>query len=57
MGLITVDSLKDAALGAPFVIAGTLVGLAVGRRVSAERFRRASWIGLGLLGVWLALGG
>jgi uncharacterized membrane protein YfcA len=52
-GLFTREVLIDAAAAVPAVGAGLLLGLALGRRVSAARFRRASWAALGALGVVL----
>jgi len=44
------------ALGlAPVIVVGAVAGLALGRRMPAERFRTASWVALGLLGIGLAL--
>jgi len=55
VGLIDAEVLQLAALFVPWVIAGAVSGLALGRRVSPERFRRISWIALGGLGAALAL--
>jgi uncharacterized membrane protein YfcA len=44
---------SDAAVGVPAVIAGAWLGLRVARRVDAQRFRRACWLGLAALGVAL----
>lgn len=52
-GLMTAAVWRDAALALPFVVAGSYAGLALARRVPAERFRRACWIALGSLGVAL----
>ena len=41
----------------PFVMAGVSAGIALARRVSPERFRRACWVALGLLGVGLLTAG
>jgi uncharacterized membrane protein YfcA len=55
VGLNDGEIVRLAALGTPFVVAGAMTGLALGRRVSAERFRTASWVGLSLLGAWLVV--
>jgi len=55
LGLIDGEILRLALWLAPSVIAGAVAGLAIGRRVPAERFRTASWVALGLLGIGLAL--
>jgi len=55
VGLIDAEILRMAAWLTPSVLLGAIAGLALGRRVSAERFRTASWVALGLLGVLLAL--
>jgi uncharacterized membrane protein YfcA len=52
-GLMTGPVWRDAALAAPFVVGGLLVGLRLGRRLHAEHFHRVSWIGLGTLGLAL----
>ncbi len=54
-GMITESVLHDAVTGVVVAIAGATAGLLIGRRVSAERFRRASWAALGLLGVGIAI--
>jgi len=54
-GMITEAVLHDAATGVVVAIAGATGGLLIGRRVSADRFRRASWVALGLLGVGIAI--
>ena len=54
-GMITGSVLHDAATGVVAAVAGATAGLLIGRRVSAERFRRASWTSLGLLGVGIAI--
>ncbi len=56
-GLMGPTVWRDAALGAPFVVAGLLLGIAVGRRVSPEHFRRAAWVGLLALGLALLVAG
>jgi uncharacterized membrane protein YfcA len=55
VGLIDAEIVRLAALGTPSVVLGAITGLALGRRASPERFRAASWIGLGLLGAWLVV--
>ena len=52
-GLLLRSTAVEAAFAAPFVVAGTLVGLALSRRADPERFRRAAWLALGALGVAL----
>jgi uncharacterized membrane protein YfcA len=49
-GLVAPDVWREAALAAPFAVAGLALGLALARRMSPERFRRAAWAGLGALG-------
>jgi hypothetical protein len=56
-GLLSARIWAEAALSLPFVLAGVGAGLALARRVSPERFRRACWVALGLLGVGLLIGG
>jgi hypothetical protein len=55
-GLMTEAVWREAALAAPFVLAGLALGLWLGQRVSPERFRRIAWIALGLMGFVLLLG-
>lgn len=52
-GLLSGPIWTEAALMAPVVMAGVAAGIALARRVSPERFRRACWVALGLLGVGL----
>ncbi len=52
-GLFTREVLRDSAIAVPAVGIGLLIGLALGRRVSPARFRRASWAALGALGMVL----
>ena len=54
IGLITEEIVRIALLLTPLIIAGAVLGLALGRRVSAERFRTTSWVALGLMGIVLA---
>jgi uncharacterized membrane protein YfcA len=54
-GMITESVMHDAATGVVVAIAGAAAGLAIGRRISADRFRRATWAALGLLGVGIAI--
>lgn len=54
-GLMAGPVWTEAALGAPFVLAGLFSGIALGRRVAAQRLRRIAWVGLGLLGGVLLL--
>lgn len=55
VGLIDAQILTRAALLTPVVVAGSIVGLNLARRVSPERFRTVSWVALGLLGVLLVV--
>jgi uncharacterized membrane protein YfcA len=55
VGLIDVEIVKIALAIAPLIVAGAATGLALGERVSAERFRTVSWAALGVMGVVLAL--
>jgi len=52
-GLIDASIWATAAVAAPAVVAGAATGVALARRVPPDRFRRACWIALGLLGVGL----
>jgi uncharacterized membrane protein YfcA len=56
-GQITVEIGAQALLSLPAVLAGLTLGILVGRRVSAEDFRRTSWIAFALLGLYLAVVG
>ncbi len=47
--------LIDAVFSIPAMAIGLLAGFALSRRVGAERFRVASWVALGVLGVVLVL--
>jgi uncharacterized membrane protein YfcA len=55
-GLLDESIWTDAATGTPAVIAGVTIGIALARRIPPDRFRRACWIGLGLLGIGLLVG-
>ena len=55
VGLIDGAIVRTALLAAPVVLAGAVTGLALARRVSADRFRTLSWIALGLMGAALAI--
>ena len=52
-GLLSRPIWAEAALMVPFVMLGVASGIALARRISPERFRRACWIALGLLGIGL----
>jgi uncharacterized membrane protein YfcA len=52
-GQITSSIWVEAAIIAPFVLAGLLVGTRLGRRISPGAFRRVSWLALGAMGVAL----
>jgi uncharacterized membrane protein YfcA len=56
-GQITVEIGVEALLSLPAVLAGLTLGILVGRRVSAEDFRRTSWIAFAVLGLYLAVVG
>jgi uncharacterized membrane protein YfcA len=56
-GLLTGPVWLEAAVLAPGAIVGIILGTALARRVPADRFRRACWIALGLLGVALLAAG
>jgi hypothetical protein len=49
-GLLSGPIWAEAALALPFVVAGVAAGIALARRIPPERFRRACWVALGLLG-------
>jgi len=55
IGLVNQEIVRTALLLAPLVVVGAATGLALGRRVSPERFRTASWSALGIMGVVLGL--
>jgi uncharacterized membrane protein YfcA len=55
-GLIDESIWVEAATTAPAVIVGAATGVALARRIRPDRFRRACWIALGLLGVLLLVG-
>lgn len=52
-GLLDESIWADAATTAPAVVVGVIIGIALARRIQPDRFRRACWIGLGLLGIGL----
>lgn len=54
-GMFDRSILIDAGAALPVVILGLVGGFAIARRIGADRFRTASWITLGLLGVVLIL--
>lgn len=56
-GLLSGRIWAEGALMIPVVIVGVAAGIALARRVSPERFRRAAWVALGLLGIGLLTGG
>lgn len=55
VGLIDGQIVRIALLLVPVILLGATTGLWLGRRVSPERFRTASWVALGLMGVVLGL--
>jgi uncharacterized membrane protein YfcA len=55
-GLIDESIWLEAALAAPAVVVGATIGIVLARRIQPDRFRRACWIALGLLGVVLLVG-
>jgi hypothetical protein len=55
-GLVDESVWADAALAAPAVVGGAALGMALARRIHPDRFRRACWICLGLLGIGLLVG-
>jgi uncharacterized membrane protein YfcA len=56
-GLLSGPIWAEAALMIPVVMAGVAAGIALARRMSPERFRRACWVALGLLGIGLLAAG
>jgi len=55
VGLIDVHIVRIALALAPLIVAGAATGLALSRHVSADRFRTASWLALGVMGIALGL--
>ena len=53
--LMTASIWTEAGVVAPFVLAGLLTGIWLGRRVSPTQFRRVSWLALGAMGGALVL--
>ena len=53
-GMLTDAVWRDSAIGVIASVAGAASGLLLGRRISAQRFRRTSWFALALLGVGIA---
>ena len=45
----------EAAIMIPFLVAGLLTGIWLGRRVSPAQFQRVSWLALGAMGGALVL--
>jgi uncharacterized membrane protein YfcA len=56
-GLLTGRIWAEATLMLPVVAVGVGAGIALAGRVSPERFRRACWVALGLLGIGLLTAG
>ncbi len=56
-GLFGDAVVRGALAGAPMVALGTLLGLSLARRIDPDRFRRACWGALGLLGAALLVTG
>jgi uncharacterized membrane protein YfcA len=54
-GMMTASIWVEAAIVAPFVLAGLAIGIWLGRRVRPAQFRRASWVALGAMGGTLLL--
>ncbi len=54
-GLMPRAAAMEALYLLPVVVTGTLAGLALARRTQPERFRRAAWLALGLLGFALVI--
>ena len=54
-GQMTSSIWIEASILGPFVLAGLLVGIRLGRRVSPTQFRRVSWLALGAMGGALVL--
>jgi uncharacterized membrane protein YfcA len=52
-GQMTSSIWIEAAVMAPFLVAGLLIGIWLGRRVKPAQFRRVSWLALGAMGVAL----
>jgi hypothetical protein len=49
-GQMTTSIWIEAAVMAPLLVAGLLIGIWLGRRVSPSQFRRVSWLALGAMG-------
>jgi hypothetical protein len=54
-GQMTSSIWVEASVLGPFVLAGLLIGIRLGRQVSPTQFRRVSWLALGAMGVALLL--
>ncbi len=54
-GLFDATIVETAVIAVPAMGVGLLAGFALSRRVGPDRFRRASWVALGLLGTVLIL--
>ena len=55
LGMLTPPVYSAALAGGLFVMAGVWFGRVVGRRLSPDRFRTASWLALSAFGSWLIL--
>lgn len=53
-GMLTDAVWRDSATGVTASVVGAAAGLLLGRRISARRFQRATWLALALFGVGIA---
>ncbi|MCP4003472.1 MAG: sulfite exporter TauE/SafE family protein [bacterium] len=53
-GMFPSEVWRAAALSVVPVLVGSLLGIALARRIDPMRFRRLSWVALGGLGFWIA---
>lgn len=56
-GLLSPAIWRDSGVGVPFVLVGLFLGMSLSRRLDVNRFRRLSWLFLGVLGAVLLVAG
>jgi hypothetical protein len=54
-GMITERIWWDSGIGLIAVLAGSGIGLLLGRHLTADKFQRVSWVALGVLGLGIAI--